>query len=168
MAIAILLGLLLIAGGVAYYSSLTATGTLAIQIRDTPVTWSHVVVTFAEVDVQPSGAANGTGWTRLSLQATRIDLASLGNATQLLTLDHLAPGAYVAVRILVSSVSGVLSSGVPVAMTVANGALQNATSFGLRGGSTTTLTVDFNLSASIQPAGGGWLFVPVLAAIEVG
>lgn len=168
VAVAVLLGLLLIAGGFAYYATLTATGTLAIRIRDTPVTWSHVIVTFAGVDVQPAGAANESGWTSLTLQTTQIDFLALANMTKLLALDHLAPGGYAGLRVLIAAVSGVLSSGVPVAMTVSDAALQAATPFTVRGGSTTTLTLDINLAQSIRQAGGAWLFVPVLGSVEVG
>lgn len=168
MGAALLLGLVLIVAGVAYYVSIAATGTLAIQVRDTPVTWSHVVVTFDQVSVHPAGAANGTGWVPLTLQVTQIDFLALGNLTRLLTLDRLAPGTFTAIRILVSAVSGVLSSGIPVVMTVSDGVLETTASFAVRGGSTTLLTFDLNLAQSIQQTGGGWVFAPVLGPIEIG
>lgn len=168
VAVAVLLGLVLIAAGVAYYTSITATGTLAIRVHDAPVSWSHVVVTFAQVSVHTAGAGNGTGWVPLSLQVAQVDFLALGNLTKLLTLDRLPPGGFSAVRILVSAVSGVLSSGVPVAMTVSDGFLETAASFAVRGGSTTTLTFDLNLAQSIQQTGSGWVFTAALGPIEIG
>ncbi len=161
------LGLALVVAGVAYYVSVSSTGTLAIRVRDVPITWSHVVITFSSVSVQPSSAPNDTGWVELTVQADSIDFLSLQNVTQLLTLDRLAPGAYGSVRLLIASVSGVLSSGTPVAMTVLDGIVQTPTSFTLRGGATTTLTFDLDLAESIQPAGSGWSFTPVLGPVQV-
>ncbi len=164
----ILLGLVLIVAGVAYYESITATGTLAIQIRDSPVAWSHVVVQFASVSVRPFGAANDTGWTPLTLQVDRLDLLAPGNVTQLLTLDRFAPGTFVEIRIVVLSVSGVLLSGTAEGMSVSNGVLQTPVAFTVRGGATTTVTFDLNLTDSIQPSGAGWVFAPVLRSVDVG
>ncbi len=167
MAAAIVVGLALICAGVAYYVSMSSTGTLAIRVSDVPITWSHVVISFSAVSVQPASAPNGTGWVTLTLQAASIDFLSLQNATQLLTLDRLVPGPYGAVRLLIASVSGVLSSGTPVAMTVLDGIVQASTGFTLRGGATTTLTFDLNLVESIQPAGSGWSFTPVFGPVQV-
>lgn len=166
-AAAIALGLVLIAAGAAFYVSTTSTGTLAVRIQDTPATWSHVVVTFSEVSARPASAPNGTGWRALSLQTTRIDFLSLGNLTRQLALDRLAPGDYAEVRIQVASVSGVLASGTPVAMTVTGGTLLAGTPFTLRGGMTTTVTLEIDLAASIVQTGAGWAFTPVLGPVEI-
>ncbi len=167
-AAAVLVGCALIVAGAAYYVSIAASGTLTIRIRDAPVSWSHVVVTFSQVSARPADAPNGTGWVPLSLQVTQIDFLALGNLTRLLTLDHLAPRAFAAIRIVVSAVSGVLASGLPVAMTVTGGMLETAVAFAVRGGVTTTLTFDLHLAQSIQQSGGGWVFAPTLGPVEVG
>lgn len=164
----IALGFILISAGVAYYVSTTATGTLAVQVRDAPAAWSHVLVTFSEVSVHPASAANGTGWVGLSLQVAQIDFLSLGNLTRLLALERVAPGTYSGVRIRVSSVSGVLVSGAPVAMTVTGGTLLAATTFALQGGRTTTVTLEIDLAQSIVQTSLGWAFTPVLGPVEVG
>lgn len=166
--VVIALGFALIAAGVSFYLSATATGTLAIRVRDAPTTWSHMLVTFSEVGVHPASAPNGTGWLELPLQSAQIDFLALGNLTRVLALDRVAPGAYSQVRIHVSSVSGVLSSGAPVAMTVTGGTLMASTPFTLRGGATTTVTLEIDLAQSIVQTGVGWVFAPVLGPVEVG
>lgn len=167
-AVAVLaLGFVLIATGISFYVSTTAAGTLAVQVRDAPATWSHVLVTFSEVSVRTASTPNGTGWLELSLRTTQVDFLSLGNLTRLLALDRLTPGTYSEVRIQVSSVSGVLSSGAPVAMTVTGGTLVAATPFTLRGGVTTTVTLELDLAQSIVHTNLGWVFAPVLGPVEV-
>ncbi len=161
------MGFVLIAAGVAYYASTTATGTLAVRIRDAASTWSHVLVTFSEVSVRPASAPTGTGWVTLPLETKQIDFLSLGNLTRLLALDRLAPGTYAEVRVQVASVSGVLSSGAPVGMTVSGGTLVATTPFTLRGGMTTTVTLELDLAQSIVPMGVGWAFTPVLGPVEI-
>ena len=80
----------------------------------------------------------------------------------------MAPGTYSGVRIRVSSVSGVLVSGAPVAMTVTGGTLLAATTFALQGGRTTTVTLEIDLAQSIVQTSLGWAFTPVLGPVEVG
>lgn len=167
VAASILLGCILIAAGVAYFVSSTSAGTLAIRLRDAPVAWSHVVLTFSQVSILPAGASNGGGWVYVALQATHLDLLSPGNESSLLAQDRVAPGAYAQLRIHVSSVSGVLSTGAPVVLSVADGDLLVATPFTVRGGQTTTVTIDLNLAASIQPTNQGWAFVPSIGSVTV-
>ncbi len=167
VAAAILLGCVLIAAGVAYFVSSTATGTLAVQLRDTPVTWSHVVVTFSQVSVLPSGSASASSWVPITLQVRQIDFLSLGSLTRLLAQDQVAPGTYAQLRILVSSVSGVLSTGTPVVMAVSNGVLLVTTPITVRGAQTTTVTIDLNLQSSIQQTSQGWVFAPSSGSVVV-
>lgn len=168
MAAAIVLGFVLIAAGLAYLVSTTATGTVAVEIHDVPGSWSQVSVTFSEVSARPVGAANGSGWVPIPLQAAEIDFLSLRNLTTLLALGRLAPGAYEGVRVVIDSVSGVLTTGMPVALAVPNAVLEAAVTFGLQGGERTTLTLDLDLAQSIQQTSQGWSFTPVLGAVEVG
>ena len=164
----IFLGLVLVGAGLAFYVSSTATATLAIRVRDVPVAWSHVVVTFSEVSVHPADTPNGSVWVDVALQTSQVDFLALGNLTTLLALDRVAPGTYTQVRIFVSSARGVLASGTPVVMSVPDGVLKTTTPFTLQGGATTTVTLDFNLAQSIIQAGAAWVFTPVLGPIEVG
>lgn len=161
------IGLVLISAGFAFYLNSTATGTLAIQVRDAPASWAAVTVTFSEVRAYPAGAGNGSGWIRLNLTETRIDFLALGNLTKLLALNRLAPGMYTQIRIVVSSVVGLLPSGSPVAMTVPDGILKTTTPFAIRGGGTTTVTIDLDLAKSIVQSNGQWIFSPVLGQVSV-
>ncbi len=165
---AIVFGLVLIAAGVAYIATSTATGTVSIQVSDTPIAWTRVVVTFSAVSVLPSGGASSTGWVSLPLQTAQVDLLGLGNGSRLLALDRLSPGTYVSVRVVVSAAYGVMSSGDPVVMSVSGGILEADTTFLVRGGGTTTVTVDLNLAQSISQTNTGWVFSPVLGPTQVG
>lgn len=148
--------------------SSTSTGSLAIRVRDTPIAWSQVLITFSAVSVHPANAPNDSGWVPLPLQVAQVDFLALGNLTHLLTFDRVAPGPYSAVRILISSASGVLSSGDPIVLSVTSGVLEAPASFLVRGGITTTVTLDLNLAQSITQTSMGWVFAPVLGPTEVG
>ena len=163
----VIVGLTLVGAGLGYYLVSTATGTLAIQVRDVPADWSHVTVTFSQVSVHLANGDNESGWVFLNLTETRIDFLAPGNLTQLLALDRIAPGLYTQVRILVTSVEGVPTSGAPVMMSVPDGLLKTTTPFTLRGGGTTTVTLDLDLARSIRQANGVWIFTPVLGQISV-
>ncbi len=163
----IFLGIILVGAGLAYYISSTATGTLAVQVRDVPMDWSSVSVTFTQVSVHPANAANNSGWITLNLTETRIDFLALGNLTKLLALDRVPAGMYTQIRIVVASAAGVPSSGGPVTMSVPDGILKTTTPFNLRGGGSTTVTLDFDLTRSIHEANGVWIFTPVLGQVDV-
>lgn len=163
----VLVGLVLVGAGLGYYLVSTATGTLAIQVRDTPADWASVTVTFSQVAVHPATADNESGWVYLNLTETQIDFLALGNLTKLLALDRVTPGTYTQIRIVVTSVHGVPMSGAPVMMSVPDSVLKTTTPFTLRGGGTTTVTLDLDLARSIQQANGVWIFTPVLGQVSV-
>ena len=165
--VVILVGLILIAGGVSYYLTSTATGTLAVQIHDSPSAWSSLTVTFSQVAVHPADTGNASDWVTLHLAETRIDFLAPGNLTQLLALDLVVPGTYTQVRIVVTAVQGVLSGGSPVTLSVPNGILLTATPFAVHGGGTTTVSLDLDLARSIHQANGVWIFSPVLGQVTV-
>jgi hypothetical protein len=167
VAIVIILGVILIAAGVSFYLSSTATGTLAVQVHDAPSTWSNLTVTFSEVAVHRADAANDSGWIVLRLAVTQIDLLAPGNLSHLLALDRVAPGTYTQLRIVVTAVRGVLSGGPAVTLSVPDGLLKTAIPFVLRGGRTTTLNVDLDLGRSIHEANGIWIFSPVVGQVIV-
>lgn len=164
---AVLVGVVLVTAGLGIYLVSTARGTLAIQVRDAPADWTHVTVTFAQVSVHAANADNESGWISLNLTETQIDFLALGNLTKLLALDRMTPGMYTQIRIIVTSVQGVPTSGAPVMMSVPDGVLKTTTPFTLRGGSTTTVTLDLDLARSIHEANGVWIFTPVLGQISV-
>lgn len=163
----ILVGLIFIVAGVSYYLSSTATGTLAVQIHDSPLAWSSLTVTFSQAAVHPADPGNGSAWVVLHLAETRIDFFAPGNLTQLLVLDQVAPGTYTQLRIMVTAVQGVLSGGSPVTLSVPDGVLLTATPFAVHGGGTTTISLDLDLGQSIHQANGVWIFSPVLGQVTV-
>lgn len=163
----VLIGLSLVAGGVGYYLVSTASGTLAIQIRDAPAQWSSITVSFFQVGVHPANVANTSDWILLNLTETRIDFLALGNLTRLLALDRMAPGTYTQIRIVVMSVEAVPTTGTPVTMSVPDGVLKTTTPFTVHGGGTTTVTLELDLARSIRQANGVWIFTPVLGQVDV-
>lgn len=164
----LVIGLVLITAGAAVYLASTATGTLAIRIKDATVSWSHVTVTFDQVAVHPANAANNSTWITLNLTARQIDFLELGNLTELLALDRLPAGKYTQIRIIVLSVEGVLANGPSVTMSVPDGTVKTTTPFDLQGGGTTTVTLDLDLAHSIHQVNGQWQFKPVLGPVNVG
>ena len=165
-AFAVALAGLIAIGAVAYLSSY-ATATIKIQVRGSALEWQHLNVVFSDIQVHRADAGNASGWNSLPLSTPTIDFASLGNLTQLLSLDRAAPGKYTQLRIVVSSVDGVLADGTHVTLTVPEGVLKTATPFDLPGGSSVTITLDFDLAASIHGAGDTWIFRPVLGAVQI-
>ncbi len=163
----VLVGLALVTAGLGVYLVSTATGTLAIQVKDAPAQWSSITVTFSQVSVHPATADNASDWITLNLTTTQIDFLALGNLTKLLALDRVAPGTYTQVRILVQSVEGVPSAGAPVMMSIPDGELKTTTPFTIRGGGTTTVTLELDLARSIRDANGVWVFTPVLGPVSV-
>ena len=161
------LGLGLILAGALYYLSIPAVGTLTIEVRDAPTEFTRVIVTFSEVRIHRADAGNESGWLNLSLVTSTIDFMSLGNLTEVLALDRVPAGQYTQIRIVVSSASGTMIGGASVSMRVPDGILRTDTPFELKAGGATTVTLDFDLSHSIQQAGGSWTFIPVLGSVLV-
>ncbi len=160
-------GVALIAAGFAYYVASTGSGTIRIQVRDVPASWSHVTVAFSEARVHRAGSTNDSGWVDLGLAQTRVDLLSLGNDTTLMALGHAPSGTYGEVCIVISSAVGIATSGTAVTMEVPDGIILTTTPFVLRGGGTTTVTIDLDLAQSIRQSSGMWVFTPVLGAVLV-
>ncbi len=161
-------GFLLIGTGVSYYVSSTATGDLAIGIHDVPASWAHLIVTFSEVAVHRTGAANGTGWADLTLTATEIDFLALGNVTERLAQDRIAPGSFDAIRITIGSVHGVLAGGASVSLSISDSAVVTPVSFTVHGGGVTAVSLDLNLAQSISQSGSIWVFQPMFGQVTVG
>ncbi len=161
------LGVVLVVAGTLYYLAAPASGTLVIQVRDAPMDFSHLLVTFSEVRVHPANVENASRWLNLSLAATTIDFMNLANLTKVLALDRVAAGKYTQIRIVVTSASGTMMGGNSVPMTVPDGILKTDTPFDLKAGGVTTVTLDFDLAHSIHQAGGSWVFMPVLGSVVV-
>jgi Domain of unknown function (DUF4382) len=161
--------LLLTAGALVYLTPRPPTpGTVRILVRDGPIGWLHVNVTFGEVDIHPANDTNDSGWISLPINAGSIDFVELGNLTKLLSLERVAPGEYTQIRIQVATASGVTSAGMHVNMTIPDqGILKTTTPFDLSPGGTTSITLDFDLGNSIHSVGGKWIFTPVLGSIEI-
>ncbi len=165
--IALVLAAALVLGGFAVYVYLYE-GALDVRVQDAPGDWTHVNVTFTDVWIHEAGAGNESGWHNVTLARTTVDLASFVNVSDLLASARFGPGKYTQIRIVVGSATGVMADGTNVVFTVPSGELKTTTPFEIRSGSTTTLTVDIDLSRSIVSTGtGSWTFTPVLGHITV-
>lgn len=162
------LGAGLVVTGLAAYLALPTSGTLVIQVRDAPSGFSHVYVTFSEVQVHPAGAPNASAWQRIVLAASTIDFMALGNLTTVLGVDRLTAGTYTQIRIVVAKVSGTLVGGSSVPLLVPDGIVKTTTPFDVPRGGVTTVTLDFDLARSITWSSSGWTFRPVLGPVVVG
>jgi len=139
-------------------------GTLSIFVKDEPATWSHVNVSFSEVQVH--SADDNNSWTTLNIRNGTIDLAVLTNVSELLASGDLLPGKYTQIRLVVTYATGVMTNGTEVVFDVPSGELRTTHPFNITAGIRQTLTIDIDLSHSITEDGNGWKFKPVLGSIE--
>jgi hypothetical protein len=141
------------------------TGTVSIYVKDLPDEWSHVNVTFSEVKIHAASAGNESGWHTLALQNQTIDLASLVNVSELLASGNVSVGKYTQIRLVVVSVTGVMTNGTHVNFTVPSGELKTTHPFNVTEDQTQALVLDIDLSQSIVHNSSGWTFTPVVGSI---
>lgn len=143
-------------------------GTLAVYVQDAPasVNWTHVWVTFSRIQAHEANATGETGWFNVTQQTGTVDLVALKTVSQLLGTAKLAAGMYTQLRIVVSSVTGVMENGTKVDFIVPSGELKTDGPFNVTVGQTTSLTLDIDLSRSIVHADSMWLFLPVLGSVQ--
>ena len=140
-------------------------GTVSIYVKDLPDEWSHVNVTFSEVNIHAASAGNQSGWHTLKLQKQTIDLASLVNVSELLASGDVAVGKYTQIRLVVISVTGEMTNGTHVSFTVPSGELKTTHPFNVTADQTQSFVLDIDLSHSIVHNSSGWTFTPVLGSI---
>jgi hypothetical protein len=148
-----------------YVTVSATTGTVSVRVKDQPAEWSHVNVTFSEVQVHQIGGDNSTGWKTLAVSGGTIDLIPLTNISAFLASASIPTGQYTQIRIVVSSATGVMLNGTHVAFTVPSGELKTTNPFNVTPGDTTTLILEFDLSQSIIHNASGWIFKPVLGRV---
>jgi len=158
-------GLLLIAG-LAFLGSVTS-GTLSVYVRDAPAEWKQLNVVFSDIEVHRANAANDSGWIYLPLFLPNIDFVALGNLPKLLALDRAPAGKYTQLHLVVNSVDGVRNDGTHVTFLIPSGELKTTTPFDVPGSGAVSVTLEFDLASSIHPAGGAWIFRPVLGSIQI-
>ncbi len=168
LGIVIVLALAGVAGYVYVLPALRAgpTGTLNVYVKDAVGPWRSVNVTFADVEVQMADQGNDSGWRTLPLATRTVDLAALTNVSELLGSATLPAGKYTEIRFNVSAASGVMTNGTAYAFRVPSGFLRTTHPFTVTAGSTTSLTLDVDLSRSIVATANGYLFTPMFAVID--
>ncbi len=144
-------------------------GTVSIYVKDQPVEWSHVNITFSEVQIHPASVTNNSsGWVTLNIVNGTIDLVRLTNASSILASANVATGKYTQIRIVVTSATGVMTNGTMVTFNVPSGELKTTHPFNVTSGQTSKLTLEFSLQHSIIQNPNGWTFKPVLGEVVDG
>lgn len=138
-------------------------GALSIYVKDDPAVWSHVNVTFSEVQVH--SAQENASWTALGIRNGTIDLAVLTNASELLASAELPTGKYTQIRLVVTSATGVMANGTEVTFDIPSGELKTTHPFEIVAGGKQAFTLEIDLDQSITNDGSGWKFRPVLGSI---
>ncbi len=171
LALAGVAGYALVSHGMSPSGASTGTagmGTLDVSIQDAPATnWSHVYVTFDQIEVHPADGANASDWQTVNLTQRTVDLESLRSVSALVGTSTLKAGTYTQLRIDVISAQGVMTNGTKVNFTVPSGELKTADAFNITTGQTTSLTIELDLSRSIVQAGTTWIFTPVLGSVQI-
>ena len=158
-------------------------GTLNVYVTDTPpanattgnetagnatvanVTWSHVYVTFTQIQAHEANDSNDSGWHNISASNT-IDLMSVNTVSALVGSAQLPAGQYTQLRFNVSKAWGVTSTGKTYNFTVPSGILKTDDPFTVASGQTASLTLDVNLSHSIVWTATGYVFTPVIGSVQ--
>ncbi len=153
------------AGAYVIVNKPSETGTVSIYVKDLPDEWSHVNVTFSEVKIHAASAGNDSGWHTLKLQNQTVDLASLVDVSELLASGNVSVGKYTQIRLVVISVTGVMTNGTHVNFTVPSGELKTTHPFNVTANQTQSFVLDIDLSHSIVHNSSGWTFKPVLGSI---
>ena len=143
-------------------------GKVTIYVKDAQGIWSHVNVTFSDVQIHAANASGTSGWVNLTLKESTLDLASLVNVSALLAQGSVAEGKYTQIRIVAINVTGMMTDGTKVNLTVPSGELKTTHPFNVTAGSNEKLTLEIDLDRSIVHADGKWIFTPVLGAIQEG
>ena len=128
------------------------------------VTWSHIYVTYTQLQAHQANDSNNSGWHNLSASGT-IDLMSVKTVSALLGSAQLPAGQYTQLRIVVEKAWGVTSTGKTYVFMVPSGVLKTDDPFTVKTGLISSLTLDVNLSHSVVWTGTGYLFTPVIGSI---
>lgn len=143
------------------------TGSLAVRITDAKplleVNATQVLITFDEVRVHRAGG----GWVSLPMARSpyTIDLLQFieGNSTDIVPPVELASGKYTQVRLGITEGTVVIPGGEePLEIPSEYLKTDKNFDFEVSGGEAVDLTVDFDLSQSIQPKQEGYQLKPVL------
>ena len=157
-------------------------GSLSVYVQDAPTgavatdpmngsvnataTFSHVYVTFSEVQVHQADAGNDSGWVNVTTTKT-VDLMSTVSVSGLLGTAQVPSGMYTQLRLNVTKAWGVFeSNNTTVNFIVPSGVLKTDDPFNVTTGQSTSLTIEIDLNHDIVHADGMWLFTPVLGPVK--
>jgi hypothetical protein len=168
MAVPALLALAL--AGCAGDANAPATGTLRINLIDSPAAYDAVYVQIDSVQVHEAGADSSGGWRTVSAQSGTYDLLTLRNGLSALLVDRQLPaGQYTQIRLRLGDGNRVVVDGVEHDLDVPSGAqsgLKLNHPFTVDGGVLTEITLDFDASRSVHRTGNGqYKLRPVIRAM---
>jgi hypothetical protein len=150
-------------------SGAVGVGTLNVYVTDAPpadVNWSHVYVTFTVLQAHRANASDESGWHNITVVQSTVDLLSVRTVSALLGSSSLPAGMYTQLRIVVDKAWGVTTAGAKFNFTVPSGDLRTTHPFNVTTGQTASVTLDIDLSRSIQRTAMGYLFTPVIGSFR--
>jgi hypothetical protein len=169
IAATLVVAVLVVAGVWAVLDSQPATGKVSIYIKDAPIEWKHINVTFSKVQVHQQDDGDDDGkWHTISIIDGTVDLVALTNISSLLGSEELPEGIYTQIRIVVESATGIMINGTQVVFDVPSGELKTTHPFHVDADHPVKLTIDIDLEHSIVQNNNGWIFKPVLGAVIEG
>lgn len=163
-----LCGLLLAAG--CSDSSNPSTGTLKINLVDSPANYDAVYVQIDSVEAHAADADTNGGWHVVSAHPGTYDLLTLRNGLSALLVDEQLPaGQYTQIRLKLGEGNSVVVDGVSHDLTVPSGmqsGLKLNHPFTIEGGELYEITMDFDAARSIHMTGNGqYMLRPVIGVM---
>lgn len=165
---AALCGLLLAAG--CSDSSNPSTGTLKVNLVDSPAAYDAVFVQIDSVEAHAADADSNGGWHVVSSRTGTYDLLTLRNGLSALLVDEQLPaGHYTQIRLKLGAGNSVVVDGVAHDLTVPSGmrsGLKLNHPFTIEGGEIYEITMDFDAARSIHMTGNGrYMMRPVIGVM---
>lgn len=146
------------------------TGTLKLNLVDSPAAYDAVIVQVDSVQVHAAGEDSTSGWRTVSSNAGEWDLLTLRNGLSALLADAQLPaGHYTQIRLRLGDGNRVVVDGVEHDLEVPSGArtgLKLNHEFTIEDGVLTEITLDFDANRSVHETGNGrWMLRPVIRAM---
>lgn len=132
---------------------------LQIMLTDAPAAYDEVNVDIQEVKIQPADADEDDEWISLQVNRGIYNLLDYKNGGQiLLAFSDLPPGQYSQLRIVLGTENSIMADGISAALktpSAQQSGLKVIIDLELKGGSTSTLWLDFDAGRSIVRKGNG-------------
>lgn len=136
-------------------------GVVSLYVTDDAIDdFSHLYITFSQVQVRSAGALTGAAWNTIAITTATIDLVELrDNVTALVAQAKLHAGGYSQIRLVVDNATGDLVGGGTAVVDVPSGELKTDSPFTV----TAQGETDLALRLLIVAAGPRYELRPVFA-----